>query len=297
MEVVEVAHEGGTSTRRASPRRRATRRSRSSSSPTPSGASSRPPIWLLPPPTAAPCPSPTSTSRRSACSRHPATTAARWRSARDSRSATTRATAGRTTAFSPRARVRPPDARTDRRRDHRPRGRAGLRARPADPGAAHPPGEGDVQHHDEPDAPRARRPDHALLARAGRPSGAGETCTALTAYAKDGRPPARIRPPDVQGGRVPNADPGPGGRHPRASARGSIPATRSAATTPAWTTCCSWRSPRSGGRRTSTGWPTCWPRCADDPLRPCLREPCLRAWHLDMSPVAVVGREGCRRWN
>ena len=54
------------------------------------------------------------------------------------------------------------------------RGRPRLRADAADTGAAHPPGEGDLEHHDQPDAARARRPRLPQLAgpagaaRAGR---------------------------------------------------------------------------------------------------------------------------------
>src|SRR3954447_25533664 len=50
---------------------------------------------------------------------------------------------------------------------------------------------------------------------------------------------------------------------PRASGT-SIPGTRSAATTRAWTTFCSWRSPSAAPRTRSTASPTCWPRCPDE---------------------------------
>ena len=63
-------------------------------------------------------------------------------------------------------RLHPTDAGPDRRRDDRSRGQARVRAHPADARAAHPAREGDVEHHDEPDAPRARRSHHALLAGA-----------------------------------------------------------------------------------------------------------------------------------
>ena len=53
-------------------------------------------------------------------------------------------------------RLHPPDAGPDRRRDHRHRGQARLCPHPADPRAAHPPREGDLEHHDEPDAAGAR---------------------------------------------------------------------------------------------------------------------------------------------
>ena len=69
--------------------------------------------------------------------------------------------------------VHPPHARQDRRRDGRRRGRARLCPHPADPGAAHPPREGDVEHHDEPDAPRARRARLPHVARAAGAARAG----------------------------------------------------------------------------------------------------------------------------
>ena len=62
-------------------------------------------------------------------------------------------------------RVHPPAARPDRRPDDRPQRRPRLRAHAADARAAHPPREGDVEHDDQPDAARARRSRHALLAR------------------------------------------------------------------------------------------------------------------------------------
>ena len=68
-----------------------------------------------------------------------------------------------------RSELHPPDAGPHRRRDGRRRGRARLCPHPADPRAAHPPREGDVEHHDEPDAARARRPRLPLVAR---PAGA-----------------------------------------------------------------------------------------------------------------------------
>ena len=84
-------------------------------------------------------------------------------------------TAGRTTASSPRAGLRPPHAGPHRRRDRR-RGRPPrVRADAPDPRAAHPPREGDVEHHDEPDAARARRARDALVARArGAARGGGD---------------------------------------------------------------------------------------------------------------------------
>ena len=50
----------------------------------------------------------------------------------------------------------------------RPGRAARVRAHAADARAAHPPREGDVEHHDEPDAARARRARDALVARARR---------------------------------------------------------------------------------------------------------------------------------
>ena len=73
-----------------------------------------------------------------------------------------------------RAELHPPDAGPDRRRDHGRRGQARLCPHPADARAAHPPREGDVQHHDEPDAARPRRaraPDVARAAGAARGGG------------------------------------------------------------------------------------------------------------------------------
>ena len=52
-------------------------------------------------------------------------------------------------------------------------GKRGYRAHAADPRAAHPPREGDVEHHDEPDAARARRPRLPDVARAAGAQGGG----------------------------------------------------------------------------------------------------------------------------
>ena len=60
-------------------------------------------------------------------------------------------------------------AGTDRRRDGRRRRRARLRAHAADARAAHPAREGDLEHHHQPDAARARRARPPLAAR---PAGA-----------------------------------------------------------------------------------------------------------------------------
>src|SRR5581483_5680274 len=66
-------------------------------------------------------------------------------------------------------RVRPSAPGKDRRRDRRRGGRARLRADAADARAAHPPREGDLEHHDEPDAARARG---ARAPEPARPAGA-----------------------------------------------------------------------------------------------------------------------------
>ena len=167
------------------------------------------------------------------------------RSARARRPATARATAGRTTASSP--------SRTDFIRRLPGRivgettdldGRARLRAHAADARAAHPPREGDLEHDHEPDAARARRA--SSTSRWLGPQGlreVGETCMALAAYARErhraaGGVPERRRSRSSRCGRR-----GPArdvDRAPRASTA-SIPATRSAATTRAWTTSCSSR--------------------------------------------------------
>ena len=75
------------------------------------------------------------------------------------------------------------------------RGAARLCPDPADPRAAHPPREGDLEHHDEPDAARARR---ARLPRVARPAGAhaswGRPAWRLAAVREGAaRPPARVR--------------------------------------------------------------------------------------------------------
>ena len=61
-------------------------------------------------------------------------------------------------------RVHAPATGPDHRRDDRSERRTRLRVDAADPRAAHPPGEGDLEHHDEPDAARARRPRAPLVA-------------------------------------------------------------------------------------------------------------------------------------
>ena len=82
-------------------------------------------------------------------------------------------------------RVHPPHAGADRRGDDRPPRRARLCPDPADPRAAHPPREGDLEHHDEPDAAGARRPRPPLLAGPAGLRELGETCMSLGEYAKE----------------------------------------------------------------------------------------------------------------
>ena len=155
-----------------------------------------------------------------------------------------------------------------RRRDRRPRRAPRVRAHAPDARAAHPPREGDLEHHDEPDPARARRPRDALVARAGgaaRGGGGVPRARAVRAGARPAR--AGVRGRSVQGGRVPDADP----RRARSSAtRASAactPGTRSGATTRGWTTCSSSRSPRGAPSRTSTASRMCSRRCAGDRSR------------------------------
>ena len=165
-----------------------------------------------------------------------------------------------------RTRVHPPHARADRRRDGRRRGQARLRPHAADARAAHPAREGDVEHHDEPDAARPRR---ARLPDLARPAGAaragGDLPRRSPRYAKqrlqERRARARVsRSGNVQGVCRPRRTERARRRSATRARSASIPATRSAATTRASTTCCSSPSPRSGRRRRSTGSPRCSPR-------------------------------------
>ena len=104
-------------------------------------------------------------------------------------------------------RVRAAAAGADHRRDDRRERRARLRADAADARAAHPAREGDVQHHDEPDAARARRARLPLVARpAGAARGGGDLPGARRLRAGAARPRARLSGPgDVQGVRDPRA--------------------------------------------------------------------------------------------
>ena len=163
-------------------------------------------------------------------------------------------------------RVHPPAAGTDHRRDDRPGRRARLRADAADARAAHPPREGDVEHHHEPDAARARRPRPPVLARPAGPARAG----------RDLHGPRRLRE-----GAARTAS----SRFPerttfkefairvRRNARDVITDARAHGVHPGyalgrdyegWTTRCSSRSPRSAARATSTGSPRCSTRWAHE---------------------------------
>ena len=148
-----------------------------------------------------------------------------------------------------RERLRPPDARADRRGDRR-RGRA-ARVRPHAPDAraAHPPREGDVEHHDESDPARAGRPRDALVARAGRPArGRGDVHgawpgTRASAF-RSSRPSRRSSFKEVA-----FRTPVPAREVVRrARERGVHPGYALGRDYGGWTTCCSSRSPRSGRR-------------------------------------------------
>ena len=67
-------------------------------------------------------------------------------------------------------RAHPPAAGPDRRRDARPRRQARVRAHAPDARAAHPPREGHLEHHDQPDAPGAGGAGLPVLARPGGPA-------------------------------------------------------------------------------------------------------------------------------
>ena len=154
-----------------------------------------------------------------------------------------------------------PDARPDRGRDHRRRRAPRLRARAADPRAAHPPREGDPQHLHLPGAERARRDDLPRLARPARDRRARRAAG----------PAHRLRARGARGGRRGRAAARGAGRRAssrsrstrrspevldRVARRGSPPATRWAASTRSTTTACWSRSPSAARRRTSTGSPT-----------------------------------------
>ncbi len=138
-------------------------------------------------------------------------------------------------------RLRPAHAGPDRRRDRRPGRAPGVRAHAADARAAHPPREGDLEHHDEPDAARARRARRrsSWLGPEGLRE-VGETCLALAQYARERIP---LEPAfDAQSFKeVAFRTPIPGARRdpPRPRARRASRLRARAATTRAWTTCSS----------------------------------------------------------
>ena len=140
-------------------------------------------------------------------------------------------------------RLHPPHAGADRRRDDRRGGEPRLRPHPADARAAHPAREGDLEHHHQPDAAGAGRARLPVVARAGRPPrGRRDLHGARGAREGAARAPARVwRPADVQGVRGARRAAGAGGRPRRPRARRPSRLRRSAATTRAWTTCCSSR--------------------------------------------------------
>ena len=142
-------------------------------------------------------------------------------------------------------------ARADHRRDDRRERRTRIRADAADPGAAHPPREGDVEHHHEPDAARARRAGRTSpgwgrrgCARWGRPAPPWRA-TRRSGWRAAGFELRVSGAGNVQGVCRPRRTERARGRDARPASAASTPATRSAATTRGWTTRCSSRSPRS----------------------------------------------------
>ena len=120
---------------------------------------------------------------------------------------------------------------------------ARVRPHAPDPRAAHPPREGDLEHHDEPDAARARRARDALVARpAGAAGGGGDVRRSRRVRARAAPARARVRarrPFKEVAFRTPI--PGAGASSAACASAACTRATRSAATTRAWTTCCSSR--------------------------------------------------------
>ena len=201
-------------------------------------------------------PSRTSTRPRSACSRRRATTAARSRSARARRPATTELR--RSALRLPRGphRVHPAHARADRRRDGGRRGRARLCAHAADPGAAHPAREGDVEHDDQPDAAGARRA-RLPLAGSGRRGCAswGRPAWASPRTRRSGSERlARVSDqPTFKEFAVRVGRPAREVDRARRASEASTRATRSDATTRGWTTRCSSRVTEKRTPRTIDG--------------------------------------------
>ena len=149
-----------------------------------------------------------------------ASTAVRWRSEKGRAPAVRPSTAAPLRVLRRAEGVRPPDAGPHRRRDRRRRRTARVRPDAADARAAHPPREGDLEHHDEPDAARACRARDALVARPEGLREVGETCLAFAEYAKERIPlePA-FEAPFVPGDRVQDAAAGARGRSSGARAR------------------------------------------------------------------------------
>ena len=80
-------------------------------------------------------------------------------------------------------------------------GRARVRSHAPDARAAHPPREGDLEHHDQPDLARARRARDAGMARpAGAAGGGRDVRRAHRVREGAARPAARVRAADVQRG-------------------------------------------------------------------------------------------------
>ena len=121
-------------------------------------------------------------------------------------------------------RLHPSHAGQDRRRDGGRRRPPRVRAHAPDARAAHPPREGDVEHHDQPDAPRARGTRDPFVARPARAArGGADVPRARPVRAAAHHARARVRRAVVQGGRVPHADPG---ARRRPAARASTASTR-----------------------------------------------------------------------
>ena len=114
-------------------------------------------------------------------------------------------------------RLHPADAGADRRRDDRRRGEPRLCPHPADARAAHQAREGDLEHHHQPDAPRAGRPRLPLLARpGGAPRGGGDLHGPRRARQGAARAAARCSPSGQRSRSLPYAS---DGRRKRSSAR------------------------------------------------------------------------------